>query len=102
MMIVACLGTAGMLISECAYIMQVYYIRKSKSVIGFSVNFILLNLFGRFLSLIYAFHINQYIFGFTLLLGFIIRFIFLMQIMFYKGINFKELIKMSFDEIKRK
>lgn len=100
MNILACLGTIGMLISECAYIMQVYHIRKSKSVIGFSVNFVLLNLFGRLLSLIYAFHIGQYIFGFTLLLGFIIRFIFLMQIMFYKNIGFKELIKMSINEIK--
>jgi len=94
------MGMFGMLISECAYMIQVYYVRKSRQVIGFSINFILLNLLGRLLSLTYAFYINQLIFGCTLLLGFIIRFIFLLQIMFYKNINFKQLIKMSINEIK--
>jgi hypothetical protein len=94
------MGTIGMLISECAYITQVYHIRKSKQVIGFSINFILLNLLGRLLSLTYAFRVGQLIFGCTLLLGFIIRFIFLLQIMFYKNITFKDLIKMSLSEIK--
>jgi hypothetical protein len=94
------MGTIGMLISECAYITQVYHIRKSKQVIGFSINFILLNLLGRLLSLTYAFYVGQLIFASTLLLGFIIRFIFLLQIMFYKNINFKQLIKMSISEIK--
>lgn len=99
MIILTFIGMIGMLISECAYIIQVYYVRKSKQVIGFSINFILLNLLGRLLSLTYAFYINQLIFGCTLLLGFIIRFIFLLQIMFYKNINFKNLIKMSINEI---
>jgi uncharacterized protein with PQ loop repeat len=94
------MGTIGMLISECAYITQVYHIRKSKQVVGFSINFILLNLLGRLLSLTYAFYVGQLIFASTLLLGFIIRFIFLLQIMFYKNINFKQLIKMSINEIK--
>lgn len=100
MIILTCLGTIGMLISECAYITQVFHIRKSKQVIGFSINFILLNLTGRALSLTYAFSVGQNIFAITLLLGFIIRFIFLLQIMLYKNINFKELIKMSIKEIK--
>lgn len=100
MMIIKFMGIIGMLTSECAYITQVYHIRKSKQVIGFSINFILLNLFGRLLSLIYAFNINQTIFGCTLLIGFIIRFIFLMQIMFYKQISFKDLIKLSLNEFK--
>lgn len=99
MIILTFLGTIGMLISECAYITQVYHIRKSKQVIGFSINFILLNLFGRLLSLTYAFYINQIIFSIALLIGFTIRFIFLLQIMFYKNINFKDLIKMSIKEI---
>jgi len=100
MIILTFMGTIGMLISECAYITQVYHIRKSKQVIGFSINFILLNLLGRLLSLTYAFRVGQLIFGCTLLLGFIIRFIFLLQIMFYKNITFKDLIKMSLSEIK--
>jgi len=100
MIILTFMGTIGMLISECAYITQVYHIRKSKQVIGFSINFILLNLLGRMLSLTYAFYVGQLIFASTLLLGFIIRFIFLLQIMFYKNINFKQLIKMSINEIK--
>lgn len=99
MFILTFMGIIGMLLSECAYIIQVYYIRKSRQVMGFSVNFILLNLLGRLLSLTYAFYINQLIFGCTLLLGFMIRFIFLLQIMFYKNINFKNLIKMSINEI---
>ena len=99
MFIFTFLGIIGMLISECAYIMQVYYVRKSKQVVGFSINFILLNLLGRLLSLTYAFYINQLIFGCILSLGFMIRFIFLFQIMFYKNINFKNLIKMSINEI---
>ncbi len=100
MIILTFMGTIGMLISECAYITQVYHIRKSKQVVGFSINFILLNLLGRLLSLTYAFYVGQLIFASTLLLGFIIRFIFLLQIMFYKNINFKQLIKMSINEIK--
>ncbi len=100
MIILTFMGTIGMLISECAYISQVYHIRKSKQVIGFSMNFILLNLLGRLLSLTYAFRVGQLIFGCTLLLGFIIRFIFLLQVMFYKNINFKDLIKMSINEMK--
>ena len=100
MIILTFMGTIGMLISECAYITQVYHIRKSKQVIGFSINFILLNLLGRLLSLTYAFHVGQLIFACTLLLGFIIRFIFLLQIMFYKNISFKDLIKMCLSEIK--
>lgn len=100
MIILTFMGTIGMLISECAYISQVYHIRKSKQVIGFSMNFILLNLLGRLLSLTYAFRVGQLIFACTLLLGFIIRFIFLLQVMFYKNINFKDLIKMSINEMK--
>ena len=100
MIILTFMGTIGMLISECAYITQVYHIRKSKQVVGFSINFILLNLLGRLLSLTYAFYVGQLIFASTLLLGFIIRSIFLLQIMFYKNINFKQLIKMSINEIK--
>ena len=100
MIIIKFMGIIGMLISECAYITQVYHIRRSKQVIGFSINFILLNLFGRLLSLIYAFNISQIIFGITLLIGFMIRFIFLMQIMLYKKISFKELINLSISEFK--
>ena len=102
MTILTLLGTIGMLLSECAYITQVYHIRKSKQVIGFSINFILLNLTGRLLSLSYAFSIGQKIFAFTLLLGFIIRFIFLLQFMFYKDVNFKQLLEMSINEIRGK
>jgi len=99
-MVIKFLGIIGMLTSECAYITQVYHIRKSKNVIGFSINFILLNLIGRLLSLIYAFNIGQFIFGATLLLGFIIRFIFLTQILFYKNLSFKDIIKLSIKEFK--
>jgi len=99
MIIIKFIGTIGMLISECAYLTQVYHIRKSKQVIGFSINFILLNLLGRALSLIYAFYANQSIFAITLLIGFTIRFIFLMQIMFYKKISFKDLIRISIKEL---
>ena len=77
------LGGLGMFFSECSYAIQVYHLNRTKSINGIHMGFSFLNILGRLLTSIYSFYISNYILCIFFTIGFIIRFVFLIQVIMY-------------------
>jgi len=77
------LGALGMFFSECSYAIQVYHLYRTKSIKGIHLGFSFLNIFGRLLTSIYSFYIMNYILCIFFTIGFLIRVVFLIQVLMY-------------------
>lgn len=83
MMWIQTLGGLGMFFSECSYMIQVYHLYRTKSIRGIHLGFSFLNILGRLLTSIYSFYIQNYILGVFFTIGFLIRIVFLFQVLVY-------------------
>lgn len=77
------LGGLGMFFSECSYAIQVYHLYRTKSIRGIHLGFSALNILGRLLTSLYSFYISNYILGVFFTIGFLIRVVFLIQVLMY-------------------